>query len=64
MSPEISERSFEDARLNEETRRLHAANLFAVVRQVRFSTKNENSLDRFTGLGHEKESDAPSEGVA
>jgi type I restriction enzyme, R subunit len=31
--------------LNEETRRLHAANLFAVVRQVRFSTKNENCLD-------------------
>jgi type I restriction enzyme R subunit len=31
--------------LNEETRRLHAANLFAVVRQVRYSTRNENSLD-------------------
>lgn len=31
--------------LNEETRRLHAANLFAVVRQVRYSTKNENCLD-------------------
>lgn len=31
--------------LNEETRRLHAANLFAVVRQVRYSAKNENSLD-------------------
>jgi len=31
--------------LNEETRRLHAANLFAVVRQVHFSTKNEKSLD-------------------
>ena len=31
--------------LNEETRRLHAANLFAVVRQVRYSTKNQNSLD-------------------
>jgi type I restriction enzyme R subunit len=31
--------------LNEETRRLHAANLFSVVRQVRFSTKNENCLD-------------------
>jgi type I restriction enzyme R subunit len=31
--------------LNEETRRLHAANLFAVVRQVRFSTTNEKSLD-------------------
>src|SRR5204862_3024860 len=31
--------------LNEETRRLHAANLFSVVRQVRYSTKNNNSLD-------------------
>ncbi len=31
--------------LNEETRRLHAANLFAVVRQVHYSTKNEKSLD-------------------
>ena len=31
--------------LNEETRRLHAANFFAVVRQLRYSTKNENSLD-------------------
>jgi type I restriction enzyme R subunit len=31
--------------LNEETRRLHAANLFAMVRQVRYSTKNEKSLD-------------------
>src|SRR5437868_9891412 len=31
--------------LNEETRRLHAANLFAVVRQVRYSSKNENCLD-------------------
>lgn len=31
--------------LNEETRRLHAANLFAVTRQLRYSTKNENSLD-------------------
>jgi type I restriction enzyme R subunit len=31
--------------LNEETRRLHAANLFAVVRQLRYSTKNENCLD-------------------
>jgi type I restriction enzyme, R subunit len=30
--------------LNEETRRLYAANLFAVVRQVRYSTKNEKSL--------------------
>ena len=31
--------------LNEETRRLHATNLFAVVRQLHYSTKNENSLD-------------------
>jgi len=31
--------------LNEETRRLHAANLFAVVRQLHYSTKNEKSLD-------------------
>ncbi len=31
--------------LNEETRRLHAANLFAVVRQLRYSEKNGNSLD-------------------
>jgi type I restriction enzyme R subunit len=31
--------------LNEETRRLHAANLFAVVRQLRYSAKNENCLD-------------------
>jgi type I restriction enzyme R subunit len=31
--------------LNEETRRLHAANLFAVVRQLRYSEKNENCLD-------------------
>jgi type I restriction enzyme R subunit len=31
--------------LNEETRRLHQANLFAVVRQLHYSTKNENSLD-------------------
>ncbi|MGH7803431.1 MAG: type I restriction endonuclease subunit R, partial [Candidatus Binatia bacterium] len=31
--------------LNEETRRLHAANLFAVVRQVRYSSTNENCLD-------------------
>jgi type I restriction enzyme R subunit len=31
--------------LNEETRRLHAANLFVVVRQVHFSVKNEKSLD-------------------
>src|SRR5437867_1624218 len=31
--------------LNEETRRLHAANLFAVVRQLRYSLKNEGSLD-------------------
>jgi type I restriction enzyme, R subunit len=31
--------------LNEETRRLHQANLFAVVRQLRYSEKNENSFD-------------------
>jgi type I restriction enzyme R subunit len=31
--------------LNEETRRLHAANLFAVVRQLRYSASNEKSLD-------------------
>ena len=31
--------------LNEETRRLYQANLFAVVRQLRYSTKNEKSLD-------------------
>ena len=31
--------------LNEETRRLHAANLFSVVRQLRYSTKSEQSLD-------------------
>jgi len=31
--------------LNVETRQLHGANLFAVVRQVRYSTKNESSLD-------------------
>ncbi|MCC6766596.1 MAG: putative DNA binding domain-containing protein [Deltaproteobacteria bacterium] len=31
--------------LNEETRRLHAANLFSIVRQVRYGTKNEKSLD-------------------
>src|SRR5713101_8233179 len=31
--------------LNEETRRLHAGNLFAVVRQVRYRSKNENCLD-------------------
>jgi type I restriction enzyme R subunit len=31
--------------LNEETRRLHAANLFAVVRQLCYSTKNENCID-------------------
>jgi len=31
--------------LNVETQRLHAANLFSVVRQVRYSTKNENCLD-------------------
>ena len=31
--------------LNEETLRLHAANLFAVVRQLRYSEKNEKSID-------------------
>ena len=31
--------------LNEETRRLYEANLFSVVRQLRYSEKNENSLD-------------------
>ncbi len=31
--------------LNEETRRLYMANFFAIVRQVRYSTKNEKSLD-------------------
>src|SRR5262249_27540270 len=31
--------------LNEETRRLYQANLFGVVRQLRYSEKNENSLD-------------------
>jgi type I restriction enzyme R subunit len=31
--------------INEETRRLHAANLFSIVRQLRYSQKNENSLD-------------------
>jgi type I restriction enzyme R subunit len=31
--------------LNEEMKRLHAANLFAVARQVNYSEKNENSLD-------------------
>lgn len=31
--------------LNEETRRLHAANLFSEVRQLHYSTKNEKSLD-------------------
>ena len=31
--------------LNPELQRLHAANLFAVVRQLRYSQKNENSLD-------------------
>jgi type I restriction enzyme, R subunit len=30
--------------LNEETRRLHAANLFSVVRQLRYSARNEKSL--------------------
>ncbi|MBK7782459.1 MAG: putative DNA binding domain-containing protein [Ardenticatenia bacterium] len=31
--------------LNEDVRRLHAANLFTAVRQVRFSAKTEKSLD-------------------
>ena len=31
--------------LNEETRRLHAANFFAVARQFRYSARNEKSLD-------------------
>jgi type I restriction enzyme R subunit len=31
--------------LNEETRRLHGANLFAAVRQLHYSAKNEKSLD-------------------
>jgi type I restriction enzyme R subunit len=31
--------------LNEETRRLHAANVFSVVRQVHYSEKNDSSLD-------------------
>lgn len=31
--------------LNEETRRLHAANLFAVVRQVHYGMQHEKSLD-------------------
>lgn len=31
--------------LNEETRRLYMANLFAVVRQLRYSTRTEKSLD-------------------
>ena len=31
--------------LNEQIRRLHAANLFAVARQVHYSEKNEKSLD-------------------
>jgi len=33
------------SQLNEETRRLHAANLFAIVRQLRYSAKNDNSID-------------------
>ncbi len=31
--------------LNEETRRLHAANIFSVVRQLRYSTRTEQGLD-------------------
>ena len=39
--------------LNEETRRLYLANLFSVVRQVCYSTKNENCLDLILFLnGH------------
>ena len=33
------------SKLNVETQRLHAANLFSVVRQVRYSPRNEASLD-------------------
>jgi len=33
------------SRLNEETRRLHAANLFAVVRQVRYGQQGDGCLD-------------------
>ncbi|MEX2220166.1 MAG: type I restriction endonuclease, partial [Candidatus Rokuibacteriota bacterium] len=36
--------------LNEETKRLHAANLFAAVRQLRYSTKSEKSLDLVLSL--------------
>jgi type I restriction enzyme R subunit len=36
--------------LNEETRRLHAANLFAAVRQLRYSERNEKSLDLVLSL--------------
>ena len=31
--------------LNEDTRRLHAANLFSVARQLHYSEKNNKSLD-------------------
>ena len=31
--------------LNEETRRMHASNVFTVVRQVRYSERNDNSID-------------------
>ncbi len=31
--------------INEETKRLYEANLFSVVRQLRYSTKNEKSID-------------------
>ncbi len=31
--------------LNEQTRRLHAANIFSVMRQLRYSTRTEQSLD-------------------
>ncbi len=33
------------SKMNVETQRLHAANLFSVMRQVKYSEKNENSLD-------------------
>lgn len=36
--------------LNAETRRLHAANIFSVIRQVHYSTKNENCLDLVLAL--------------
>ncbi len=33
------------SKINPETQRLYAANLFSVMRQVKYSAKNENSLD-------------------